>query len=119
MKNVLEEVKKKTLEILGSSDLDVVNHITNDYLNQVDELTTPEDGSDDKAIASTYYGHDMAYVYSERYGEYGYSIRTGSKSATSRSCGTSYGYFLAHSEYDHDKVGDCSSRDALLKFSRK
>lgn len=119
MKNTIEDVKSKTLEILSSTEKEDVSHITDEYLGKVDKYIEPEGDNDKEALASTYYGHDMAYVYSERYKKYGYAFSTGSKGATSRSCGSSYGYFLPHDKWDHDKVGECSSRDALLKFSKK
>ena len=113
----LKEVKEKTLEILGSTDEKDVEHITEETIN-AEDFFYPEPES--KEIArSTLYGHDMAYVYSERYQEYGYNFSTGVKNARSPSCGNDYGYFAAHSEYDHDKIDDCTSRDASLKFTPK
>jgi hypothetical protein len=108
----VEQVREKTLEILGSTDPADVRHITTELI--ADGASAPP--SDDAAEGRpTYFGHSMAYGHNN--GEYGYWFRTGDKYARSRDCGSQYRYWIAHSLYDHNKVGECGAGNALLQFS--
>jgi hypothetical protein len=111
MEMTLEEIKSKTLEVLGSTDIQDVDYITDELL----EIETKEpEGYDEK---STYYGHYMRYLYRKECGEFCYTFTTADPHATSQSCGKGYDYFLKGSKYEHKEAGNCTDRDILFMFT--
>lgn len=119
MKNLtLEEVKEKTLELLQSNNNEDVNHITQEMVDKDNESTYEEDGQNEKEVSrvNEIHGHNMRYHYQK--GEYGYAYERGS-SYTGAGCGNTYSKWLPFSGWIHFKIGDCTSRDAKLKFIRR
>ncbi len=116
--NSISLVKSSTLKELSSDDEASVAHITTELVDEYIKVESPPEADAEAAVASVFYGHDMAYVFSERYQEYGYAYR-GSSNSRERSCANVKGWFLPHSKWNHDKVGDCGSNNALLRFTRR
>ncbi|MCZ6804091.1 MAG: hypothetical protein O7D86_09200 [Proteobacteria bacterium] len=115
-KLTLEEVKSKTLELLGSTNLEDVEYITQEMVDEDHEAGEQDDSDDDKELAAKpMYGHNMRY-YGRKYkydrGSNKYSRSDGCKS-------TEKGRTLSMDKYNHFKDGDCSSRDARLRFERR
>lgn len=111
-----EEVKLKTLDLLGSDNLEDVEYITEEMVLRDNESHYDEDGIGDsnKLIVDEIHGHNMRYYYQNE--EYGYAYERGS-SITGEGCGNTYSKWLPFSKWEHDKIGDCTSSDALLRFT--
>jgi hypothetical protein len=123
----LEEVKNKTMELLETTDSSDVDYITQEMVDSDLALTDEdcdEEADDLKEAESTpMYGHNMRYsnrtidgrtvqVYVYDRGTDKYNRSHGCRSdMTSR--------WLRQDRYNHWKDGDCTRRDARIKFKRR
>jgi hypothetical protein len=123
----LEEVKTKTMELLETTDSSDVDYITQEMVES--DLSLSENNSDEEpddlkeAESTPIYGHNMRYsnrtidgkivqVYVYDRGPDQYNRSHGCRSDNT-------GRWLRQDRYDHWKDGDCSRRDARIKFKRR
>ena len=122
MKITLEEVKKKTMELLETNDPKDVEYITAEMVESDQNLTDDDEISKGNVESLTaYYGHNMRYS-NVRIGGRTYQVYVvdngGNWTQPSAGCGNSHTGWLRQDVFHHQVIGNCSSRDAKLKFTR-
>ncbi len=127
-KLTLKEVQEKTMKLLGTTNIEDVSYITQEMVDE--DLLLPEENSDDddsqeKELTTKYmYGHNMRYSNrrgSDRrtYQVYVYDRGTDKYNRSHGCKSDKKGRTLRQNDFNHWKDGDCTSKDARLKFKRK
>lgn len=121
----LDEVKKKTMELLETEDPNDVSYITQEMIEE-DSKVTDEDEIDflmksNNLTKGPLYGHNMRYGSVTRNGR-NYSVylfNTGSDyTKLASACGNKYTTAWARQAgWNHQKIGSCSGGDAKIKFT--
>lgn len=122
MKMSLEEVKEKTMELLETSDPKDVEYITQEMIESDLKLEDEDEISKDEKDAETaYYGHRMRYSNRTINGRI-YQVYVvdngGNWTSPSAGCGNSHVGWLRQDIFHHRVIGNCSPRDAKIKFTR-
>ena len=119
----LDVVKQKTMELLETSDPKDVEYITQEMIESDLKLTDDDEISKEEVeVTTAYYGHNMRYS-NRRINGRNYQVYVvdngGNWTSPSSGCGNSHTGWLRQDLYNYTVIGNCSSRDAKLKFTRR
>jgi hypothetical protein len=124
-KMTLQEVKEKTMEILGTSNPDDVAYITQELIdsNFEDEDDFSEEVDESGLTRTVIYGHNMSYCW--RDGQYHYCYQRGNNpgSSISNACGHN-NKKVPWDSWDHESTGrNCghggTEHKAIIKFIKR
>lgn len=121
-KLTLEQIKQKTMQLLGTTNSEDVAYITEEYLsNDFQELPESIEKSTTDILNLTWFGHSMSYGYKEGIGDV-YLFKSGDDpSNLATVCGNG-NYWAAFSHWDHystDRNCGTAEYQKVLKFVNK
>lgn len=121
MKLTVDEIRRKTMELLGINDPTDVDYISQEMVDSDSKLGPEHEATPDHSRDSDCFGHNMRYgavringvVYQA------YIFNADNRYVEASACGNKATHWARMDAYDHVVIGKCHPRDAKLRFVLK
>lgn len=115
----IDQIKQKTMELLGTTNPEDVSYITEEYLAEdFQQLSESSEKVSTERLNLTWYGHSMSYGYREGVGDV-YNFKSGSDPRNLNTVCGNGSYWAAFSHWDHygtDRRCGSAEYQRVLRF---